>query len=376
MSENNQIIDNQLSIAEELKSKHAHLLKRVKDVAAELSASDQASKCATFNYLLNEVDKLIDTLSDLSANPGTAENYLWIYETAISWESRLSSIINAFKTDAFAPAPNDFLPRPTSGNALSETELEQIVAHLAKLIYADRVKKGRHENHNKDEDWYRAEVFLALKILEGTINFAYRINSRSYTRLEKIWFSEIRELITVLDSENDGEVLADSHTIDHYLEAWKAVKNRLLDPKLKKPLSDFGEARRHLEEHYVTRNGDSYVLDDNKLEKAGDYNIIRLKSDRIRKVAAQWDTDRYWDHDRNWTDAKIYVQKFYENIIPAVQGNVKSAKKVIEAFNYSMKSSAGNSDKDALKIINSFEMALATYFISMETLENISISSG
>ena len=375
MNENNQMPDNKLNSIEELRCKQTNLLKRVKNVAAELSASDQVSKCATFDYLLAEVVELLDTLSDLSANPGSAENYLWICDTAISWEKRLSSLSNVFKTDAHVYAPNDLSLQLSPEDALSETELEHIVARLAKVIYTNRLRKDHHVDYKKDEDWYQAEVFLTLEILDGNINFARRINSLSYPRLEKVWFSEVRELIAYLDWENDAGALADPHDVDHNLKAWEDLKNRLLDSKIKKPLSEFGETKRYLEENYVTQIGDRYLLDDEKLETAGAYNIIRLKSDRIRKVAGQWDADRYWDHDRNWKDAKTYVQKFYENIIPAVNGDVKSAEKVIEAFNFSLKSNTGFTYEGAWRIINSFEMAVAIYFISMETLENIAMLS-
>ena len=397
MNENNLMPERAPNMIEKLKHEQANLLLRVK-AAAELSPKDRGyyagepanpdelgtmlPKCITLQTLKIEKDKtlsddlikFLDDLSKLSANPGSTENYLWICDTVISWENRLSAMLNISHTVPLSNPPADLLPRLARGNALSEDELDLRVTSLARVVYAYRIRKDhRSDDDRKDEDWNKAEVFLALDILNGTINFAGRISSDSYPRLEKIWLAQVRELIAYLGWERNGGVIGDPHTSEHYVKAWTDLKMRLLEPTIKATVSEFGEAKRYLEKNYVIQVGTHYKIDHNKLNKAGYLNIIQIKSNRIREVAGQWDSDRNWDNDRNWFDAETYVKLYYENIIPAVMGDTESAQKVIDAFDYSMKSGTGSFYRGAHRIINVFEMALAIYFLSIETLNKISL---
>ena len=186
--------------------------------------------------------------------------------------------------------------------------------------------------------------------------------------------AEIRQLLAYLGWESSGSILFDPHTEDHYLYAWEDFSKRLRSSANKVISDEFGEAKRYLEEKYVTLTDDGYRIDYKKIDKAGEYNIIKIKSDRILKVTGQRDHGRYWDHERNWYDAEIYVRMYYENIIPAVMtADEKSINAVIRAFDYSMKGGMESAYKGAYRIINAFEMALAIYFLSTTALENVSL---
>jgi len=67
------------------------------------------------------------------------------------------------------------------------------------------------------------------------------------------------------------------------------------------------------------------------------------------------------------------VHRYYENIIQAVMDDTEGSQKAIDAFDCSMKSGTGSAYKGACQLINSFEMILALYLLSIETLGKITL---
>ena len=115
----------------------------------------------------------------------------------------------------------------------------------------------------------------------------------------------------------------------------------------------------------MTFNKGRYNIENKKIEKAGKDSILRIKSRKVREEASKWDANLYWDDEKNWSIAEYYVKQYYENIIPAVMDRDKEcAFAIMNAFNYSM--------KGPYRIINTFEMALAVYFISTDAISRAS----
>ncbi|MCX7114261.1 MAG: hypothetical protein NTX45_30160 [Proteobacteria bacterium] len=397
----NSTTDNKLVSLEDLKIEEGKLLQRVKDVAELLSQNINQNNASVLdgdadelpiitpelvklkNNLLDDIEGFLDTLEKVSRYPATVEIYLWVCDSAVNWENRLSSLFNVSKIVKLAPAPEDLLPPLARGDALSEKELVSRVDNLAKVVRAYRIGKDRKENREVNEkditDWdtHQAEVFLAIDILDGTINFPRRISSDSYHRLEKVWMAEVQDLLAYLNWKANGARSFDPQTVNHYTKAWEEFTKRLKAPENKAVSAEFGEAKRYLEKKYVTLTDQGYKIDRDKMNQKGELDIIKIKSNRIAQQTLAWDRDRDWDHDRNWRDAEIYVRKYYENIIPAVMdADPKSTEEVIKAFDYSMKGGAGAEYKHSYRIINSFEMAIAIYFLSVPVLDKLSLPGG
>ena len=160
MTDSSPIPHRKLGTLNDLKREHADLLQRMKKAAAELSVSERlhcvseraakdpdepavsSPECVTLEPLLDDVDIFLNTLSTLSADPGTVENYLWICDTAVNWEHRLSGTLNVSRTVPLAHAPTDLLPSLAPGDALSETELDSRVTSLGKSSLCISVAKG------------------------------------------------------------------------------------------------------------------------------------------------------------------------------------------------------------------------------------------
>ena len=371
-----------------LKREKSSLIEKVKRVSSNLSPTDRMAcaselvlydlkrldalsvSCERLKPLIDAVDKHLKGLEELSRNPSTVEDYLWICDTAIVWEHQLSELLNISRKVPLANAPSTLLPPLDPGDALSEKELDLRIDSLIKLVSAYRLRKegpGWDKQSLDETDKRRAEIFLANDILDGTIDFAHRISSRSYSRLEKIWMSEVRDLLAYLECVAQGADLFDPNTMQHYFRACDDFAKRIKAFEFKAPTSDFGEAKRYLEAKYVKFENGHYKLKES-LSKGDEYSIFHAKSQRIRQEKGKWDHDRFWDDKLNWHNAEKYIRQYYENIIPAVVDKYENcAREVIRAFDFSM--------RGPYRIINAFEMALVIYFVDKDTLKNIHFPS-
>ena len=365
---------------DKLQIKNDRLIEQVKEAASKLTDEERLKFAVSLSLsdlnesyeepiqfthlkpLISAVDSHLRQLEALSSNPGSIENYLWICDTAVGWEHRLADLFNISKTTALVAAPSNLLPRLDPSTALTEQEIDSRVKSLARVVYSYRVRKGNVYSDDQELDWHRAEVFLANDILDGTIDMARRVSSISYWRLEKIWMDEVLELAAYLDWEADGAITLDPKTESYYLNAWKNFRQRIMSPSLKASTTEFGEVKRYLEEHYISAvSATKYVLDYGK-NPAND--IVRIKSNKVYYEVATWDTDRHWNNEKCWLDAERYTKLYYENIIPAViEADETAADAVFQAFDYSL--------KGAHRIINTFEMAIAIYFLPIKALARL-----
>lgn len=331
----------------------------VTDDAGSGARTASSPHAQALEHYIQEAEQLLESISTRSSNPGTVEDYLWLFETAILWEYVFSSMLNRPKTVVLSRPPQDLLPSLPKGNAFSEEELTCRVGLMAKIVSGYRKQKRYRMDIGKAEqdwDWHQAEVCLANDILDGVIDFARRVGALSYPRLEQIWMFEVLELLAYLEWNHSGHPL-DISSEAFYFKACAQVRERLLAFKQKASFEQFGEAKKYIEETYLTSDS-TPRLDYTKLDAAGAYNIIKIKSERIREIK-----NRYGD--QNWYDAEFYVRKFYENIIPAVMtGDSKSIRTVLDAFHFSI--------ENRLQIVNCFEMALAVYFLKSADVKEFS----
>lgn len=371
----------------ELKREKNVLTKKVKELSSKLSNNNKqdcaneiylkeikkiehiSTECAELIPIIDAVDKHLGRIVSLSSFPKTIDDYIWICDATKQWEYLLLKFLNISRKIPIKNAPSYLLPRLDIGDAFSEEELDLLVDKLSKIVFAYSLLKGERKLEDRKKiigsDIRRAEIFLANDILDGTLNFAKRVCSSSFYRLEKIWMAEVRELLAYLKWLNSGEISSDPDTEAHYFEAWEDFKKRIIDFDYKVPTSTFGEVKQYLEDHYVSFLDGAYKLNKSKIENSSNNNILKIKSEKARVEVAKKDDSRYWDNDRNWIEVEKYVEQYYENIIPAVMnGDKKYVEAVIHAFDYSM--------NVPYRIINAFEMAIVIYFINKKDLINIS----
>lgn len=199
-------------------------------------------------------------------------------------------------------------------------------------------------------DWKNACVFVASKIFHGDgINLS-QIDSHSYSILEEVWLRDIKLLKAYYIWEHEDTGSRDWN----YYNACNRIRQMLIE-KEKLSLNNFMKIKNYIENNYLV---DGRISES---RSAGVKTLIARKAHRI------WQTTGNNDHQENWIEAKKYVTLFYDNIIPAViDKNNKNLSSVFEAFRFS------KSPENRYLIINSFEAAIAIYFIDKEYLLSIS----
>lgn len=335
-------MSNELSI-DAIKERHDALDTKILEKSADLTEPKEKSQ------LMKEVENLIGDISKLAETVDSFADYRWLSDAAIKWQSVLSTIFES-PTNITLPMPRStWLPQNPS--VFSEEEIDNwLKSDAAFIAYARRAEMGSN-NIDVDSDWHIAEVFFASEILEGKINFAGRISSKSYWRLENIWVKEVKEMMAYFDWVKTR----DSEQDKHFFEACDHVRKALLiNSKIKARLSEFDEAKSYIKQHYLDEKGKLLP----RQEGSEVYQLIERKAYRI------YETTGSKNELNNWVQAETYTKMFYENIIPAVvEKDSESVLQVLKAFQYSK--------TQRFFIINCFETALAIYFLNPDIIKSL-----
>ena len=309
--------------------------------------------------LIKKINAILDDIQQCSAIVETFEEYDELGSLAVRWQGILSTFFGEPLRFISLSAPIVKEWKNSAPKFLSEEEIKRRINNQAALIaYARELEKP---NDRADENWHIAEINIASEILEGNINFANRIASESYERLENIWLKDVKLLQAYYRWINRGRPNV-SHHIEDYLEVCKHIREALLvEPNMKALSSEFDEAKNYLLTHYVEKINNEYHLKSitrtpsNKLN-----NLIKNKACRISKVDNTEDRNR----DKDWYNAETYVRVFYENIIPAVlDKDEEKTLRVLKTFQYSK--------LNRFSMVNCFEIALAIYFLDADVIENL-----
>lgn len=331
-----------------------------------------SEKCKIVERLFSDVDTHLKLIEQVSNDLDSVNDYAWLLDTAVKWEYRLSDVLHISRPVSVPETPEHMLstlrlPEKRKDACFSESELNDRVEVLANIAYVYSIYKGEQRDSNHEElmlkDWHRAEVFLANDMLNGIIDFAHKIKSYSYYRLENIWMAEIRELAAYLNWEQRGAKIFDDKTTDNYLDAWNDFQSKLKQSYCKASVESFGEVKRYLEKHYLTYDNQKYTLNNPKIQLSDNHNLVKIKSIKIKNELDKKYPNKKYNQREALSIAEEYVKLYYENIIPAVFGDQKAANEVINAFNFSM--------SEPYRIINAFEMAIAIYFINSEVMGKI-----
>ena len=333
----------------DLKARHVGLYGKALEMGTEL-----AEPGPTREEFLNEVDELLEQITDVSARVTSFDEYGWLNDAAIKWQVVFSSIFNLPRTIRVA-LPNKLLPPPPPSKALSEDELGYWIDRNAEFFAFMRIAKLDRLSSPEEQqaDARKARVFLASEVLEGRINFASRISPNSYWRLEEEWLKEVKCLRAYFRWQRRIGGVDPVCEKEDYYEACEYFRQKLVTDQIKASLAEFEKPRQYIEDRYLT---------DGKLDrrKPGANLLVARKARRI------WETTGETDVTRNWLDAEVYVRMFYESIVPAVMDDdLESVLTVLKAFQYS------RAPENSFRVINCFETALAIYFLNHETIHNL-----
>ena len=237
----------------------------------------------------------------------------------------------------------------TSESPLSEEELKGWIDTHTK--YSAQVRKSRLQPVDGEDIKHYAEQALAFDILDGKINFARRLAPTSYYRLETVWLWEVKCVKAYLIWEDRQGGVDPTYEEKDYDNACEHIR-KLLETQVKGTISEFQVPKSYLMAKYFQSDG---KIDEEKCKK--------LISDKIERIKQKTNET---DDKTNRENAIAYVKKFYENIIPAVEDdNPDNVLAVLNAFKFSKAS------EHRFLVINSFEAALAIYFLNPKTIKGL-----
>lgn len=334
----------------QIKSDYDELEYKIVERKIDFSESEVSNLVENINSILGGIEEYSKNIKEI-----TFDDHSQLSKTTLKLQSFLSNFGKARTVEL--SQPDKWLP--SASKSFSEEEIKNLLNHQAALIaYAREQQKP---NDRADENWHIAEIYFASEVLDGRINFASRIASESYIRLENIWLKDVKLLQAYYRSIKRGKTNNSFH-IEDYFEVCKHIREELLTGSIIKGHSnEFTEAEDYLQKHYVEKINNKYQLkpiirdSENKL-----YNLINYKAKRISEVDT---TENRTDKD-DWYNAETYVKMFYENIIPAVlEKNEEKTLRVLKSFQYSK--------TNRFFMINCFETALAIYFLDTKVIKKL-----
>ena len=340
------------------------LNQRVGNSARERALMDSAALLAEseeFAHYLNDVNALVKDIEELSGNTENFEDYQWLSEAALKWKSVFSSTLEIPKNICLkAPSPDLSLPSLPAGRSFLEDEIHDQIARNAESIARYRIGKLGRLSTVKEmlRDIELAELFLVSEIIEGKINFASRIAPDSYWRLENVWVKDIKLFRAYFLWEHRGDgIYDDEQEIRDYYQVCEHLRDMLVNRQIKAQAVEFETPKAYLEDRYLTDGR----IDPSKQQMKTLLNMKAYRiEERIREMGG------HADSLRDWVEAETYTRMFYENIIPAVITNdPEHVLSVLRAFQYS------KSVRNKYHVINSFEVALAIYFLNANTITNL-----
>jgi hypothetical protein len=199
-------------------------------------------------------------------------------------------------------------------------------------------------------DWHIGKMCFISDILEGNLNFALRLSPEAYPQLEREWLEDFKKYRAYLIWEARGRGFDLDSGLSNYHAACKWIAERLMDRDMKMPKQYFETVRKHIE---------SQLLNSGQLNssKNGAHELIKTKADHLHKLR------RYTPAEENWFLAENQVKMYYENIIPAVEGDPESVRQIIHAIE------PAKADIRLYHIVNCLEITLATYFVNIDILQ-------
>jgi len=197
-----------------------------------------------------------------------------------------------------------------------------------------------------EDDWYQASIRCVLAFLKRQRSLT-GLTSDCYIVFESVWLDDVKKLIAYYKS-----LKSPLESIDEtYFNATKEIRSFLFNTQSVGSKS-FNDVKNYLNANYLT-NGKF----DEKKENA--HKLIKRKAERLYRSTGI-DNKEY-----NWSRAKYFIELFYDNIIPAVLGDEKCLARVLKAFGF------GKYKQNGFFVINSFEAAIAIFYLDKEKLKKV-----
>jgi hypothetical protein len=321
-----------------------------------------------------KADHLLEDLKTLSNRVKSIEDYNWLNEAALKWQVIYSSILNIPK-DIQIYLPSQPLESPLPSRPFTDDELKKWLKQRAYTLSINRRfnkllkevdARQKRASSNLAEihtDWHQAEVEFTYQVMDGEIDFVRQISAKSYPQFERIWLREVKHFrayqLWEEKLEQRGHDWNPVMAADDYYTACEEIRRMLINREIKKPAKDFEEVKAYLESQYL-KNG---IVDEQSSPEA---KVLLAK-----KAYEASQSSGEEDELKNWEVASSYVRLFYENIIPAVtDDDFEKTWLVLKAFQYNAQ--LGNRNR----IINSFEVILAIYFLNPEYIEEMWNNAG
>lgn len=226
-------------------------------------------------------------------------------------------------------------------------KLEETPSLLDKL--SQKIGIDKENKSNFDIDWYQACTFFSAEVLDGKIRFEKHLRDESYGHLEYVWLQDVKLLKAYFRWEKKKEFMEEGEEAGNYYEICDEIRDKLINKNIKVPKENFQKVKKYICDEYLVKG----KIDKDKIKKLRDLKAYRISEKNDR------------GEDGNWEQAKKYIKDFYENIVPAVmEDDTESVSKVLKAFQFS------ESDENHYSIVNSFEAAIAIYFLNPQTIED------
>lgn len=349
----------------------ADLLERDSDLQARLRDAQAAGELTGSSRTLKEMNRVLDVLladmAELDVDELTLDEYERLTGSLMRWQAASSAALQQPR-EISMPAP------PAGGYGRIDTVLDpnQIQSWLDdRALYQSKVRTAAwlltqverlaaegSSDEERADDWHQAQVYLALKVLDGTHPLPGRWTSDAYHHLESVWLDEVRRLLAYLLWKEEGEPLW-GDGLSHYYGACDRIRTGLKELS-KGSDADFEEVRTYLRKEYLVSAGprDRSAVDDRPGSSGNE--LIARKAQRLWEVG-QGDGERL-----DWARATSYVKTFYESIIPAVlDGDPECRRRVLNAVGLD------DTDRDHWRhtIVNAFEAAVTLYFLAPDSDE-------
>ncbi len=317
---------------------------------------------ADLDQFLDSVDSFLADVVRISPQVTMLDEYNWLSDATLKWHVIFSSVLNIQKE-----VPSLSIPQKLESTAnltfYSDQELKNIFDTIA---YQQSMSRRTNAllrqvglagmilstDEEREQDWRDASVIFAARVLEGNIHLTRQMGPESYYRLEQTWLSDVKTAKAFFIWERRANPPESGYDKSDYYAACEEIRQMLVNHSIKGSLEEFEDVKEYIEQQYLDDEGN---LDPKKPDTQ---KLLDRKADRV------WRGGGGENQLADWLIAETYSQMFYENIIHAVTaGDPESTLKVLKAFQYS------KAPENRYLIINCFEVALATYFLDSDTIQ-------
>jgi hypothetical protein len=359
------------SISQEIRKKHELLYKEAKEVC-NFQISDETESRNLKKELLYKAQDLFSNLSNCFDEVLEVDEYNWLSDIADKWQKiflHLDISLDVQKEIGIIKSPKYLKSSPKKEVSRDYIEKSAFYLGAERIIWRkeheirelrENYLRAYSSNPNSQEEagsnWYDACKYLSSDVLcwQVIVNFSNEVHPDLYPCFEDVWLEDVKQLKAYsLYKEkvriDIGQVLGSE--MDDYFSACKEIREILIDIDIKAPKKRFLPVKIYIENNY---------LKDGKLDLNKCFDKVQAKAYRI------WSRTGNDNALENWGKALDYTKLYYENIISACMDKEPTANifAVMKALKLS-ESPQGQCPQSVYSIANSFEAAVAIYFLQI-----------